>query len=268
MKNTNKKRDALLWEIRSPQGNEVHYLFGSMHVVPESLKSKIEQLNPYLESCEIFAAETDLDEQKEQEKTTLQLESGSLRGRMGIKKFEKFRNIILKAYGVDVLQFNHLQPLVVTSFISQLPFNELTTICPDELLWNKSKQLGKEVTGLEIAGRESEIFKNIPMKIQVKYLLATGRNVNKFRRKLFELFKKYENEELSYLYKSTTKGAGGMANILLKKRNEEMAQKFISIAQKKSLFATVGAAHLPGKFGILRKLKLKGFKINPISLLR
>ena len=239
-----------------------------MHVVPASLKSKIDKLNPYLENCEVFAAEADLDEQKEQEKTTLQLESGSLRGRMGIKKFEKFRKIILKAYGVDVLQFNHLQPLVVTSFISQLPFNGLETVCPDEMLWNRAKQMEMEVTGLEIAGRESEIFKDIPMEIQVKYLLATGKNVNKFRRKLFELYDKYENEELSYLYKTTTKGAGGMAKILLKKRNEEMAQEFISIAKDKSLFATVGAAHLSGKFGILRKLKLNGFKIKPISLRR
>jgi len=103
------------------------------------------------------------------------------------------------------------------------------------------------------------------MKYQLDGLRAIGKNVNKFRRKLFEVGTKYENEELTTLYKSTKKGSGGLSKILLFERNDLMANNLFELSQKQPVFAAVGAAHLPGKMGILVNLKRRGYKIRPVK---
>jgi len=103
------------------------------------------------------------------------------------------------------------------------------------------------------------------MKYQLDGLRAIGKNISKFRRKLFEVGVKYENEELTTLYKSTKKGSGGLSKILLFERNDLMADKFFKLSEKQPVFAAVGAAHLPGKMGILTNLKRRGYKVRPIK---
>ena len=237
-----------------------------MHIAPISIKTKLEKLLPYVESCEAFAAETNIHEQKENKYQSTFLPNGSIRGRLGPKKFEKLRKIILKAFNLDILKYNHLQPLVLNSLISQVCFTEVETICPDEYLWNAANEMGKKMSGLEPTGRELDLFEKIPMKYQLDGLRAIGKNVSKFRRKLFEVGEKYENEELTTLYKTTKKGSGGLSKILLFERNDLMTEKLFEIASDQPVFAAVGAAHLPGKKGMLINLKRKGFKIKPVKL--
>lgn len=237
-----------------------------MHIAPISIKTKLEKLQTYIESCEVFAAETNIKEQKETKFESTFLPNGSIRGRLGAKKFEKLRMILLKAFKIDILQYNHLQPLVLNSLISQVCFAGSETICPDEFLWNMAESLNKEMKGLEPTGRELDLFERIPMKYQLDGLRAIGKNVSKFKRKLFELGDKYKNEELTTLYKDTKKGAGGLAKILLFERNDLMADNLFEISKKQPVFAAVGAAHLPGKMGMLVNLKRRGYKVKPIKL--
>ncbi len=257
----------MLWELK-PADLSVgsSFLFGTMHVAPISIKSKLEKLQPYIENCRLFAAETNITEQKENKFESTFLPNGSIRGRLGIKKFEKLRKILLKAFKIDILQFNHLQPLVLNSLIAQVCFAGIETICPDEFLWNIAEGLGKEMTGLEPTGRELDLFERIPMKYQLDGLRAIGKNVSKFKRKLFEVGAKYENEELTTLYKSTKKGSGGLSKILLFERNDVMAENLFELSKGQPVFAAVGAAHLPGKMGMLVNLKRRGYKVKPVKL--
>jgi len=51
---------------------------------------------------------------------------------------------------------------------------------------------------------------------------------------------------------------------MLYKRNEIMTHNFDSIAKKGSLFAAIGAAHLPGKKGVIELLRQKGYTVKPV----
>lgn len=48
-------------------------------------------------------------------------------------------------------------------------------------------------------------------------------------------------------------------------RNKVMVNSMIDIMQTKTLFSAVGAAHLPGKNGIIKMLMEKGYKISPVE---
>ncbi|MCW4468203.1 TraB/GumN family protein [Flavobacterium sp. MFBS3-15] len=51
---------------------------------------------------------------------------------------------------------------------------------------------------------------------------------------------------------------------LLYERNGVMAASIDSLSRKGSLFAAVGAAHLPGKNGVIEALRKKGFTVTPV----
>ena len=47
-------------------------------------------------------------------------------------------------------------------------------------------------------------------------------------------------------------------------RNENMAEKLNSVMQKGKVFAGIGAAHLPGKRGVIALLRQKGYQVKPL----
>lgn len=51
---------------------------------------------------------------------------------------------------------------------------------------------------------------------------------------------------------------------LLYERNEVMVASIDSLSRRGSLFAAVGAAHLPGKYGVIEGLRKKGFTVTPV----
>lgn len=257
----------MLWKITS-KNEEIHpsYLFGTMHAAPASILPKIEGLYPCLEKCQIFAAETDISRGQEVAEAVSFLQGTNLRILLGKKKFDKFRSLFLKVYKIDLLRFLDFNPLFLNSLLTRQAFGSIELIAPDELLWEKATELGLEMKGLETVEQEIEIIKKLPMKYQVNSLKSIGVNVTKYRRKLLELSQLYAAEELSELYKRTIKGTGGMKKLLLYDRNETMTESFLFFAKKASLFAAVGAAHLPGKKGILKMLKDEGAVIQPIKI--
>ena len=78
--------------------------------------------------------------------------------------------------------------------------------------------------------------------------------------------KYYLDADLRSLYIYTKKSLGKSRNHLLYKRNERLADRMVTIGKESSLFAAVGAAHLWGKFGVIRLLKKKGFQVKPVAI--
>ena len=237
-----------------------------MHAAPVSILPKIENLKPIVEKCTYFAAETDINRGQEVAEAVSFLKDTNLRILLGKKKFEKLRKTFLKVYKFDLLRFMDFNPLFLNSLLTKQAFGEIELIAPDELLWSMATNLGLETKGLEPIEKEIEIIRNLPMKYQLNTLKAIGGNISKYRRKLLELTELYAKEDLQGLYQRTMKGSGGMKRVLLYERNEIMTETFLKLSANAPLFAAVGAAHLPGKKGILKMIKDKGLKVKPIKM--
>ena len=171
----------------------------------------------------------------------------------------------MKAYKVDLYQLNSYKPLIVSSLLAKAAFDLRDVYSPDEHLWKMATELDLKRIGLEPKGREIEIMENISMKYQLNTLRAIAVNVSKYRRKLKRLNQLYLEGDLDKLYRSTMKGTGGMKEVLIYKRNVEMATNFVANAKQQPIFAAVGAAHLPGKKGLLTLMKKEGFQLKTLS---
>ena len=75
----------------------------------------------------------------------------------------------------------------------------------------------------------------------------------------------YRDKDLDMIDSLTVlSGSENYLKALLYDRNVIMVKSIDSLARKGSLFAAVGAAHLPGKKGIIEMLRKKGYTVTPV----
>ena len=55
-----------------------------------------------------------------------------------------------------------------------------------------------------------------------------------------------------------------LAKALIDNRNEIMADRIADFIKKQSVFAAVGALHLPGSNGVIERLRRKGFVVEAV----
>lgn len=185
---------------------------------------------------------------------------------IGEKKFSKTRNIILKAFGIDIQQFDRFLPLILINLISESIMTNSAQIPLDTFLWQQGEKMEKELYGLESVEDQFRILSSIPLEYQLKSLRDIVKNVKSFRYKTMHLLHLYEQQNSKQLYKISKQSLGKQKHLLLFDRNKIMAEKISLLTQKGSLFAAVGAAHLYGKYGLIAYLKREGFKLKPIHL--
>jgi len=263
-----KKRSSLLWSIS--QKDMVSYIFGTMHVKDYRVHHFTEQIFPYIHKCNAFAAEFHLDEFANANFQSFNLIKDDQRISTLIpeKKFHKIRNSIHKSFGFDLLNFDRVLPLFVLNYISESAMVSSENLSLDSLLWQYASGQNRKMFGLESLEDQIRILNSIPISYQIKSLLELSKNVSSFRQKIKQLIRLYENQLIDELYQASKKSLGKQKRILLYERNDKMMAKMSTlINEEKSLFVAVGAAHLSGKYGLLRKLKHNGFHVKPIELI-
>jgi len=262
-----KHRSSLLWSVE--KNNQQSYIFGTMHVKDYRIHHFTKQIIPCIQQCDAFAAEFHLDEFAKSDFQSFnkikdeQLISTSL----GEKKYKKIRRILLKAFGFDLSTVDRILPLFVINYISETIMVNSESLSLDSVLWQYASGENKEMFGLETIEDQFRILNSIPMSYQIKSLVELSKNVKSFRQKVNKLILLYENQMIDELYKASKKSLGKQKKALLYDRNKNMMNHICSIIDAdKSLFIAVGAAHLPGKYGLLRYMKANGYAVNPIQL--
>ena len=134
----------------------------------------------------------------------------------------------------------------------------------DNFLWTMAGDMGNTRLGVESYMEQYEIMIKIPIQIQVKSLKSIAKNVNRFKKDLEKTCQLYQDQKIDKLYKMTKRQLGGLRQLLLYRRNERMSDAIHDMLSNSASFIAVGAAHLSGKYGILRLLKSKGYQIKPI----
>lgn len=262
-----KARSSLLWSIS--HGNHVSYIFGTMHVKDYRVHHFTDLVFPYIQTCDAFAAEFHLDEfaKANTESFNLLKDGQQISTLLSEKKFDKIRKSLLKSFNIDLLTFDPVLPLFVINYVSESIMVNSENMSLDSLLWQFASSEEKKLFGLETVEDQMRILNAIPISYQLKSLLELAKNVSVFRQKVKRLIFLYENQLIDQLYQSSKKSLGKQKKILLYDRNQNMANHINAIIDSgTTLFTAVGAAHLPGKFGLLRHLTKRGFKVKPVEL--
>lgn len=260
------KKESLLWKYNKPNESRTHYILGTMHVKSEEAYTPVTLAKHFMEQCQIYAGEMDLDDPMlDQIGDVFTNEDGQiLEDYIGEKKYIKYKTIISKAFGIDLDLIAHYKPLVISNMISESILTKSYDLALDHFLWQYAQALGMQMQGLESADDQFSIMRQIPIDIQLKSLKSCTKNVSKFRKKVLRLSELYKAGKLTQLYKTSKKSMGSLRKLMIYDRNKFMANRLLEFSEQGATFAAVGAAHLAGQKGMLKVIKSHGYKVVPI----
>jgi uncharacterized protein YbaP (TraB family) len=268
--------NSLIYKIQS-NSNTV-YILGSIHVLAEEYypltrsfsyayynsQKIIFEIDPeILFSPDAFA--------KYENRYTLQ--DGKTLATVLSPKTYTLLNQKLKSMGIDFQKVNHFKPWVLYLTLSGR-FDSAVDFRPElgieHHFYHMAKDAGKPTGGLETIQDQVDVFDTLPLKIQdallQESLLITD---SKEREKAFlYMVKAWHQGNLDGLDQlvETLKAFPLLYEKLLVQRNRNWIPQIETFLQEdKNVLVIVGAAHLPGKDGLIALLTEKGHQLERVS---
>lgn len=260
-----KKYQGLLWEVSGNGLKKNSYLYGSMHVSDKVSYHLSDAFYTHLLAADLVANES---------------EPSTWMNLMGFVGNELNRNNSNKLYAgffMEPATKQSLYPLFRSNnyTINNLLFrtNEVQKDYQEEtyldmFIYRTGRKYHKKTVGLEdtktsllnimnIDTRDSKPREENIVALQ-KILKNTG-----YQQALLNY---YRDKDLDMLDSLTTLASSeSYLKTLLYDRNVAMVHSIDSLVKTGSLFAAVGAAHLPGRRGIIEMLRGKGYTVNPVK---
>ena len=233
----------LLWEIRHPNSSKVSYLFGSMHVRNPEAFEFCDSMFVYMQNCEVFANEIHFD---------------SL-------IYKTIENTIHKN-GEDAQEkapdWPAPPPPPCRKNKGNITSGEITFL--DAYLMGIAKKMGKTIIGLEALTSQDFLLEEA--ENTVFHPDAGPKSLENLMEAVMlnQMLGVYRSGDIDRLYTFVTQDA--REGLQLDSRNLVMHQSIIRhIQADKSIFAVVGAAHLPGETGLLELLKADGYQLRRVN---
>ena len=260
--------NSLLWEISGNGLQESSYLYGTMHVSRRIAFRLDDVFYDALDKSEIVALESDPD---------TWLDNDALSGLMGYGQGNGFyaKGFYQHSFAVEnptkeemasYLAFNdsRVNGILYRSDSNSEDFEEETYL--DMFIYQAGKKFNKHVVALEdleessaLVGRASmNSMKQKPDEWLQKKMQKQGFMVL--------LQDAYRDRNINML-DSIDKGMYTehyLKNMLFT-RNRNMANKLDSVVRTAKTFTGIGAAHLPGKEGVIEMLRDKGYTVKPLT---
>lgn len=270
---TEKKYPALLWEITGNGLQRPSYLFGTMHVSSKLVFHLSDSFYLDIKNADVVALELDPQLWQDQMFRFENLQSnlrfftqGAPADLINEKSFqlEKYDDRLKSALSNEPTVINGL---LYRTYRTRADFEEDTYL--DLYIYQTGKKLGKQATGVENFFQTERLIMEAAqdmLKDKKKKAPGTdGESSFDLERKTQEAYRKGDLDLLDSLEKMMEPSEAYMEKFLYR-RNEIQAASIDSIVKKHSLFVGVGAAHLPGKRGVIEILRKKGYTLRPVIM--
>jgi uncharacterized protein YbaP (TraB family) len=268
-----KKYPALLWEITGNGLTRPSYLFGTMHVSSKLVFHLSDSFYVDIKSADVVALELDPQLWQDQLFRFENLQSNLRFYTQGAPNdFINERSFQLERYEDRLKSALSDEPTVINgllyrTFRTQADFEEDTYL--DLYIYQTGKKLGKQATGVENYFQTERLVMEAAqdmMKDKKKRSPdADGEPAYEIERKTQEAYRKGDLDLLDSLERLMEPSEAYMEKFLYR-RNEIQAASIDSIVRHHSLFVGVGAAHLPGKRGVIELLRRKGYTLRPVIM--
>jgi len=258
---------ALLWEIQHKDDSKKSYVFGTMHLKDKRVFDFNDALLPAIKQSEVFALELNPETLgKDISRIDLINDfSSKYKEILDEEDYEKLRQKIKEKTGDELedLYTNDLDYLE-SIFRPDIEKEDDKDIFLDLYLYQVAASLGKEIDGLEeLKDQITDYSKTSDEELKNGVIDLLNYSDEEYREQLNKMIEVYVSGDLTRIDAFIKKYEG--YDDILEKRNRVMVTSIKSITENKSLFAAIGAAHLPGDTGVINLLKEEGYTVKRVD---
>jgi uncharacterized protein YbaP (TraB family) len=257
---------TLLWRISGNGLSKNSFLYGTMHLQDRRLFYFTDSLYYYLEKADGYALEIDLQEfmdsiiqkvvdQKQEELFDKKRFTGKDKKKIidslisNVKKFK------------DKASKEQLKQLREEKLKKAIKNKEMPTIM-DAYLYGIAKRQGKWLGGIEDIQDQLSLFDELGAEITSEELMMPDTQLATSLEKMINVYLAADLGKIEEF--AGNNYSEEFEDMMFLKRNIKMATRMDSLAHVRSMFFTVGAAHLPGDSGVINLLRGKGYKLEPV----
>jgi len=133
-----------------------------------------------------------------------------------------------------------------------------------------AESANKETAGLETIDFQISIFDQIPYEDQATMLMESIKSGSTGSDSFKEIVDVYKQQNLNKMLTMSLsdeegEGLGEFEDILLNQRNINWIPQMQTMMTENQNFFAVGAAHLPGKQGVINLLREAGYTVEPFK---
>jgi uncharacterized protein YbaP (TraB family) len=264
---------SLLWEITGNGLTKPSYLFGTMHVSSKLVFHLSDSFYYAIKSVDAVALELNpetwqaqmvsLDKMKAGYQKFTEVPAGSYLNENSFR-LDKFDDELKRALSTEPTIVNSL---LYRSYKAQEDFEENTFL--DLYIFQTGKKLGKRATGVENYYEAEKImieaYSDMAKEKKKKDVDTDGESPYSIMEKVQDAYRRGDLDLMDSLDLLMERSMAFREKFLYK-RNEIQAKSIDTIVKKNSLFVGVGAAHLPGKKGVIELLRNMGYRLRPIKM--
>jgi uncharacterized protein len=262
------QNNSLLYQVKS-KDKKVSYLFGTIHMIPDSLyyfPSKLDKI--ISKSDEVILEVANLSDQSSLMKLMM-LDSGSCFDIFTPEQKDSVLNWGANLLGIKPEQFEKGFEKRKPFTLLQLSFQKMISgkiRMVDMEIESKAQNDKIPVTGLETVEYQLSIFDKIPSEEMADFIMETVRKPDEGEKNFQKMVQYYNKQDLESLAKLILESdeLGSSAEELLDKRNKNWIPKMETLMSSKTCFFAVGAGHLGGPNGVIELLRQKGYEVTPV----
>lgn len=262
------QNNSLLYQVKS-KDKKVSYLFGTIHMIPDSLYYFPGKLDKIIaKSDEVILEVANLSDQSSLMKLMM-LDSGSCFDIFTPQQKDSVLNWGADLLGIKPEQFEKGFEKRKPFTLLQLSFQKMVSgkiRMMDMEIESKAQQDKIPVSGLETVEYQLSIFDKMPSEELANFIMEAIRNPEEGEKTFQKMVQYYHKQDLESLAKLILESdeLGSSAEELLDKRNKNWIPKMEILMGAKTCFFAVGAGHLGGPNGVIELLRQKGYEVTPV----
>lgn len=262
--------NAVLWKISGNGLKKPSYLMGTVHMSCDATLDK--NILKALDETSQLYLEYDMDSPTLSEEMSAQafMKDGKKMSQLiSAEDFKTVRDYVKKNFDLELTTVEEYKPFMLTTM-----FYSKILDCPVKSYENElitvTKSQKEEVYGLETVKEQMQVFEDIPYEVQMQEIVRTTNGG--FEKDIAEyksMLDAYNQKDLNKLQKITKETENILFikynDVLITNRNKMWIPRIDKIVKETPTFFGVGALHLVGKEGVIKLLRKKGYKVEPVK---
>lgn len=263
------QQNSLLYSIKK-EGIPTSYLYGTMHLIPDSAYYFPAKLEKYQEKADVLVLEIANPTDQAAAQKLLILDSGSMFDHFTASQKDSVVNWGSRLLGMSPATFKavfeKMKPFVLLQISTQAAVNAQSRSYEGDFMKNAVAHK-QPIAGLETMESQLNLFDNLPDSVLVNMIMGEIRYPEKAVSLQQQMIRLYQEKNVEALISLIIKeeSSAAEAEQLVFNRNRNWIPVMQKYMQTKSCFFAVGAGHLGGKQGIIQLLKNAGYTVTPLN---